>query len=301
MKYRAQAPAKLNLLLHVLGREASGYHAIETLFIKLALHDVVDIDTSVSHRSLTCDGPMMPTQGLGAPEQNLAYRAAELFAERAGWATGFAISVEKHIPVGGGLGGGSADAAAVLRALNAIAPQPLSRSALLELAGALGSDVPFLVSDALLAWGWARGDRLLALPALPPMPVQLITFREGVNTGAAYKALGITAASIAGACSYDAGTFASWESILEIATNDFERAVPALHGGVAEWLPRLQAEARRLRAAGQPSLALMSGSGATCFLVHPPDFAPEWPDRLVNAQVVHTSTASAIVSPERIA
>lgn len=300
MSMRVLASAKLNLLLRVLGREASGYHSIETLFIKLNLHDVVVVNTAVSHRTLSCDGPMMPTNGLGPMEQNLAYRAAELFTERAKWATGFAISVEKNIPVGGGLGGGSSNAAAVLRALNAMAPQPLAPAELLEIAGALGSDVPFLVSDALLALGWGRGDRLLELPALPSVPVQLITFSEGVNTGAAYQALRITAATHAGATAYAPDAFASWGQISGQAVNDFERTVPTFHQGVAEWLPRLRSQASRLSAGGFPALALMSGSGATCFLVHPPGAAPEWPEAPGGARVVHTSTASAIVPPPRI-
>ncbi len=299
-RVRVEAPAKLNLLLRVLGKEASGYHAIETLFVKLALHDTVEVDTSVAQRTLTCAGPLMPAAGLGDPQQNLAYRAAELFAERAGWATGFAINIEKNIPVGGGLGGGSADAAAVLRALNLMAPEPLSSQELLQLAGALGSDVPFLVSDALLAWGWGRGDRMLVLPALPQMQVQLIAFEEGVSTSAAYQALGVTATTQAGAAAYAFGSFASWERVAAASVNDFERAVPAFHAGVARWLPRLRAEASRLQEQGAAAMALMSGSGATCFLVHAPDALPELPDAQPDERIIQTSTASAIVPPERM-
>lgn len=183
---RVQAPAKVNLLLRILAREAGGFHGLESLFVKLALHDLVTIHIDGPGRSLRCEGPTMPAGGLGAPEENLAWRAAERFAEVAGWPTGFDITIDKQIPVGGGLGGGSADAAAVLRGLNAIAPTPLSTAELLALAGTLGSDVPFLASDAVMAWTWGRGDRLLTLPPLSPMDATLVTFADGVHTGAAY-------------------------------------------------------------------------------------------------------------------
>ena len=130
-----RAHAKINVLLRILAREASGYHGIETLFQRLALHDVVQVAVNEAPRALTCDGPGMPAGGIGAPEHNLAWRAAALYCEAARWHTGWQITIRKHIPVGGGLGGGSADAAAVLRALEALCPTPLGLARLLELAG----------------------------------------------------------------------------------------------------------------------------------------------------------------------
>jgi 4-diphosphocytidyl-2-C-methyl-D-erythritol kinase len=318
---RVEAPAKVNLLLRILARETSGYHTLESLFVKLALHDVVTVHTDTTTRSLTCEGPAMPAGGLGAPEQNLAWRAAVRFAEVANWPTGFAITIDKQIPVGGGLGGGSADAAGVLRALNAIAPVPLAPAVLLALAGELGSDVPFLASDAVLAWTWGRGDRLLALPALPPMTVQLVTFQTGVNTAAAYAALAASRATAtsraagaaaaggsvgAGAYAYPADAFANWRSIGALATNDFEGVVPSLHEGVAAWLPMVHAAAARLRGANVPAVGLLSGSGATCALVHPT--GATIPTELTSAGVtlpfgarlLTTATATAIVGPAPI-
>jgi 4-diphosphocytidyl-2-C-methyl-D-erythritol kinase len=262
----------------------------------------------VSDRTLQCDGPSMPASGLGAPEDNLAWRAAERFAEAAGWPTGFAITIDKHIPVGGGLGGGSADAAAVLRGLNAIAPTPLPAAELLAIAGTLGSDVPFLTSDAVMAWTWGRGDRLLTVPPLSPMAATLVTFPDGVNTGAAYAALAAARGGSAhpGAVAYAADAFASWASIAALAANDFERVVPALHPGVAGWLPVVQQAAAMLRAAGEPGLGLLSGSGATCVILHPPDsgfnLGTDDADAALpfGAQLVDTRTASAIVAPEPI-
>jgi len=273
-----RAHAKINLLLRILAREASGYHGIETLFQRLALHDVVHIAVNEAPCALMCDGPSMPAGGIGAPEQNLAWRAAALYCETVQWATGWQIAIEKHIPVGGGLGGGSADAAAVLRALEALCPTPIGLPRLLALAGTLGADVPFMVLDVPLAWAWGRGDRLLPLPALPEMAVTLVAFAEGVNTGAAYGAFA-RAREAEGAAvlahAYHAEAFASWPNVCALAANDFEQVVPALHAGVAAVLPALRAEARRLGDAGAPAVGMMSGSGATCFLLHPNEGAAE--------------------------
>lgn len=266
-----RAHAKINLVLHILAREANGYHGIETLFQRLALHDVVRVALS-RDRALHCDGPMMPAGGLGAPESNLAWRAAQLYSEETRWDTGWAITIDKHIPVGGGLGGGSADAAAVLRALNAMSPTPLSRERLLELAGTLGADVPFMLLGVSRAWAWGRGDRLLVLPPLAPASVMLFTFAEGVNTGAAYGAFAALRAAngeTVQARQYAADAFDSWERIAAIAANDFELVVPTMHAGVRETLTSL----RRITAAAPQStrdtIGMMSGSGATCFLLSP--------------------------------
>lgn len=272
---RVAAHAKLNLVLHVLAREASGFHGLETLFQRLALHDVVTVTVGTPDCALRCDGPAMPEAGLGPPERNLAWRAAQAYVGATGWDTGWHIMIEKHIPVGGGLGGGSADAAAVLRALEELCPAPLGRERLVALAGTLGSDVPFLVLDAPRALAWGRGDRLLPLPALPAMPVTLVAFRQGVDTGQAYRALAeeratgarATDAAAVRALAYPADAFGRWDTVAALATNDFESVVPRMHAGVAAWLPRVRAIASRLRAEGAPAIGLMSGSGATCFLL----------------------------------
>ncbi len=269
-----RAHAKINLVLRILAREANGYHSIETLFQRLALHDVVTVRVGGSGHSLICEGPTMPPGGLGPSEQNLAWRAAELYAREARWDTAWAITIDKRIPVGGGLGGGSADAAAVLRAMEAMSPSPLGLARLLELGGTLGADVPFLTLDVSRAWAWGRGDRLLVLPPLPSVPVTLFTFAEGVNTGAAYGAFAAMRAASgdrASARAYGVDALASWAQIAEIAENDFERVVPTMHTGVADVLPMVKALAAERRASGAPAIGLMSGSGATCVLVSPDD------------------------------
>src|SRR5439155_17951914 len=136
------------------------------------LGDGVHVRATSSGRTVDCQGPAMPDQGVGPAEKNLAYRAAVAYQDATGWPAGFAIEIEKRIPVGAGLGGGSSDAGAVLRALDALAPNPLGRR-LPALAAGLGADVPFMTLESPLALAWGRGDRLLPLPVLVPRPVVL--------------------------------------------------------------------------------------------------------------------------------
>ncbi len=292
-----RAHAKINLLLRILAREASGFHSIETVFQKLALHDVVHVATNASGRLLSCDGPAMPSGGIGAQEDNIAWRAAVAFTDATQWDTGWEIAIEKHIPVGGGLGGGSADGAAVLRALNALCPHPLDHAALIALGGTLGADIAFFVSEASLALAWGRGDRLLTLTPLPQMAVTLVAFLTGVHTGQAYAALARSRAEEAShtstfpyaAGAYASDAFSSWENVCAVAANDFEAIVPAMHTGVATTLPLVRAAAHRVRELGAPGIGMMSGSGATCFVVHP-NGIDVTPDVGATARVVRTET-----------
>ena len=119
---RVLAQAKINLLLRVGPRDQAGYHQIVTVFQRIDLADEVLVRVGGSVRTLDCTGPRLPSRGLGAPEDNLAYRAAVAYAERAKWLRGFSVELTKNIPTGGGLGGGSSDAGAVLRALDALDP-----------------------------------------------------------------------------------------------------------------------------------------------------------------------------------
>ena len=318
---RAFGHAKINLVLHVLARETSGYHNIETLFQALELADVVDVSLTNNERALSCDGPAMPNEGIGPVESNLAHRAAVAYTKATRWDTGWRIDIEKHIPVGGGLGGGSADAAAVLRALESLAPQPMGNHALMDLAGTLGADVPFLLSGASLAWAWARGDRFLPMHALPRMEVTLLSFAEGVNTGAAYGAIAnartnrdaparsdisenvetaaiaaaVTHPCVSSAVQYPGDAFASWSSIAGMAANDFESVVPSLHAGVARWLPVVRKASSRLTESGVPAIGMMSGSGATCFVLAPPGLTPEL-GATTDMRIIRTHTLSTIAS-----
>ncbi len=268
---RCAAQAKINLFLRVLAREASGYHQLETMFQRLELADDVVVRVGVAGRSLDCDVDVGPV------EHNLAWRAAVAYADATRWPDGFAIEVGKHIPVGGGLGGGSADAGAVLRALNALAPEPLGRSDLLAFAGALGADVPFLATELPRALAWGRGERMLALDPLPVRAVHLATFGEGVSTAAAFEAHAARSRPATGPrpIVWDLERVARWDDVALIATNDFEPVVFASRPDIAEMRELFADVARQVDAEVQEGdgddvpFSLMTGSGATVFLASP--------------------------------
>jgi 4-diphosphocytidyl-2-C-methyl-D-erythritol kinase len=251
---RTLAQAKINLALRVLGPETDGYHAIETVFLRLELGDDVELRITSGKRSLRCfemrDWPA---------EANLAFRAAALFSDETGWPKGFEIEIVKNIPIGGGLGGGSADAAAVLRILNALAPKPVSEEVLLDLAGVLGSDVPFLASDNAMALAWGRGDRLLRLDPLPSRDVQLFFPPYGIDTGEAYDLLDESRGSTASRNpELTTEMFANWDSAAKNSVNEFEPVIR----------PRWPEIDTLLTRGAQFGLFYrMSGSGSTVFKV----------------------------------
>ncbi|AHG90505.1 4-diphosphocytidyl-2-C-methyl-D-erythritol kinase [Gemmatirosa kalamazoonensis] len=274
---RVVAQAKVNLFLRVLAREATGFHQIETLFQRLELGDGVAVRAGVSGRALDCRGA-----DAGPVERNLAWRAAVAYADATGWPNGFAIEIDKAIPVGGGLGGGSADAGAVLRCLNALSPSPLGASELLAVGAPLGADVPFLTTESPLALAWGRGERMLALESLPARRVHLALFDEGVSTAHAYAALAARrdrSHERPRPILWQAGRLARWDDVALVASNDFEAVVLAERTDVAEVRRLFGAVSQRIDdtdggdAGATPGdtapFALMSGSGATVFLASP--------------------------------
>jgi 4-diphosphocytidyl-2C-methyl-D-erythritol kinase len=155
--YEVPAPAKINLFLHVVGRRADGYHALQTVFRFIDLADTL-------HFELRRDGAIVRTDALPGVtfDTDLTVRAARLLQTTTGVRLGASIGLEKRIPMGGGLGGGSSDAATTLIALNRLWRTGLSRSELLRLAGSLGADVPvFVFGQSAFAEG--RGDILSAV------------------------------------------------------------------------------------------------------------------------------------------
>ncbi len=152
------APAKLNLFLHVVGRRDDGYHLLQTLFRFIDLNDTL-------HFTLRADGAVNRINALEGvpPEQDLCVRAAKLLQHETGCKSGVDIVLEKSIPMGGGLGGGSSDAATTLLALNRLWNLGLSRQRLMKLGLRLGADVPvFVFGDNAFAEG--VGEQLQAFP-----------------------------------------------------------------------------------------------------------------------------------------
>lgn len=280
---RVAAQAKLNLVLRIVGRERSGYHQLVTLFQRIALADDVTVRVDVHGRSLDC-----ASADVGPAEHNLAWRAALAYAEAARWPGGFAIEIAKHIPVGGGLGGGSADAAAVLRALDALAPDPLGDQRLAAIAVALGADVPYLTTTHALALGTGRGERLLARTPLPERDVLLLLPPFGVSSTDAFA----WHAADRGDASYDAAppplpAPLTWALVGQLATNDLEHTVFARH-------PLLRDMREQLHEAGAP-IARMSGSGSTVFGVFGARRAADDPaPAIAGVRVLRTHTVASV-------
>jgi len=251
---RTLAQAKINLALRVFGKEADGYHSIETVFLRIDLGDDVEVRTTGGTRSLRC----LEMRGT-RPEENLAWRSAEMYARETGWPKGFEIEIVKNIPIGGGLGGGSADAAAVLRILNALSSKPIPADELLSLAGRLGSDIPFLASDHVMAFSWGRGEKMLAIDPLPPRDIQLFFPPFGINTGEAYALLDAERGSYTGeGPQLTAEMFGDWDSAAMHSVNDFEAVIRPRWPAIDALLARGERYGLFYR---------MSGSGSTVFKV----------------------------------
>lgn len=181
------SPCKINLVLRVLGRRSDGFHELETLFHPVALYDELRFEVGGRSVELECSDHTLPRD-----DSNLVVRAAEAFREAAGISEGIRIHLEKHIPQQAGLGGGSANAAWTLRAMNRLFGNPIASHAMHDLAERLGADIPFFLLDGP-ALGFGRGERLEPLdffPALSDHWVLLLHPGFGISTAWAYRELG---------------------------------------------------------------------------------------------------------------
>jgi 4-diphosphocytidyl-2-C-methyl-D-erythritol kinase len=187
-----EAPCKVNLHLRVKERRVDGYHELESIFLALAFGDTLRL------KALEKPGPIVLSREYripgGAetpplpPERDLIYRAAVLFREKTGFDKALRIRLKKRVPLGGGLGGGSSDAAAVLRGLDALAGTALSREALASMAGTLGSDVPFFLAPGA-AWVSGRGEQVRPLKVPEKLRVVLVNPGFPSDTARAFRRL----------------------------------------------------------------------------------------------------------------
>lgn len=186
MRVTVEAPAKLNLTLDVVGRRADGYHELESIMQSVDITDTVtaEPDSTVGAVSLTVSGNAIPCD----PEKNTAVRAARLFLQTTGVGTGVRLTVHKRIPQQAGMGGGSADAAAVLVALDALYGTHLPTEELCAMGARIGADVPFCVLGGT-AYVTGIGEKLIPTAPLPPCYFTVAQPAEGVSTAAAYAAL----------------------------------------------------------------------------------------------------------------
>jgi 4-diphosphocytidyl-2-C-methyl-D-erythritol kinase len=246
-----RALAKINLDLRVLGRRPDGYHEIRTVFQTISLADRLSLEFEAHRKTelnLDC--------GVDIPD-NLALKAAQLCLDEMRLTARVSISLEKHIPMGAGLGGGSSDAAAVLLALPALANGAISMDRLVAIARELGSDVPFFLIGGR-AVGLGRGTELYPLPDLPRAGGVLVAPGIHVSTPAAYKSLNrgdLTTESLQN--NINSFQAVVWGGSGLAGVNDFEVAVFRQH-------PSLRSLKRKLIALGA-NPAMMSGSGSSIF------------------------------------
>lgn len=240
-----RAHAKVNLGLSVLGRRPDGFHEVDTLLVRLALHDTLTLTPAAAGVRLEVRGADL---GI-TPTQNLAYRAAELYLGAAAKARGVVIELTKRIPAAAGLGGGSADAGAVLRGLARLYPADVD---LPGLAAQLGSDVPFFAADLKAARAAGRGETLAPLD-VPELHLVLVNPGVGVSAGAAYAALERATPPL------EQGAI-----LARLARGDAPGYVNALEAGVVGLEPVVGEVLNALRRTDLGGV-LMSGSGSTCF------------------------------------
>jgi 4-diphosphocytidyl-2-C-methyl-D-erythritol kinase len=235
------APAKLNLALHVRRRRPDGYHDIETLFAFCADGDVVRAEEGEELFAIA--GPF--AGALAGQGDNLVTRAAAAFRSTFRIAAAHAIRLEKNLPVASGIGGGSADAAATLRALARLHGVALGDPRLNAIAADLGADVPACLAG-MTAFGSGRGDALSAVAGVAGTPVLLVNPGVAVSTAAVFAAWdGIDRGPL------DPG---AWRE----GRNDLALPARTLTPVIGDVLAALAAQPR-------VTLARMSGSGATCF------------------------------------
>jgi 4-diphosphocytidyl-2-C-methyl-D-erythritol kinase len=251
---RIRAPAKINLSLRVVGKRRDGYHLVDTIMFPVSLYDEIEITRSNSDRrgrlQVTCDHPQVPSG-----KRNLVYQAAELLLGKQAIRKPLRIHIRKRIPVGAGLGGGSSDAAATLRALNRLYRLKKSRRELLALGASLGADVPFFISGRP-ARARGIGDKLTPLGSMPRLWAVILYPGFPVSTRWAYRNLSFKLTKGIGNTSLNR-LMRDRKELARSMVNDLEKVVFRRY-------PRLAALKERLVQEGAAA-ALMSGSGSSVF------------------------------------
>ncbi|HEY3056529.1 MAG TPA: 4-(cytidine 5'-diphospho)-2-C-methyl-D-erythritol kinase [Thermoanaerobaculia bacterium] len=229
--------AKINWALRIIGKRADGYHEIETLFQTISLHDTITI-THAERMSIACDDPHVPCD-----DTNLVMRAAHALG-----VPPVHFALQKRIPTGGGLGGGSSNAAATLVALDEMFELRTAHERLHEIALSLGSDVPFFLVGGR-AYATGRGEQLTKLPAGAPIPLLLLFPDKRVSTADAFSLIREFSKPVGIDRYREARNLLDHPDLL---VNDFEKVILAR-------LPNLK---NRLLEAGA-AWAGMTGSGST--------------------------------------
>jgi 4-diphosphocytidyl-2-C-methyl-D-erythritol kinase len=276
------APAKVNLYLHVIGRRADGYHLIDSL---VAFADIGDQVMARPAKSLSLEITGPEAANLDARgADNLVLRAAHALAEHTGIVPGAALCLEKNLPTAAGLGGGSSDAAAALRALTSLWRLPLNPTAMAALGRRIGADIPACLY-ARAAWVGGVGERIDPTPHLPQTGIVLANPRRPLPTAAVFAARSGPFDDAAGRFSPMPKSAVELARALETCHNGLTPAALALVPAIGNVLAALA----RLPGA---LLARMSGSGASCFALFPDRAAAERAGKALAAAEPHWWTAS---------
>lgn len=247
------SPAKINTILRVTGARPDGYHTLQMVMVPLAFGDTITIssETASEHRiQLTCSDPT-----LACDATNLCHRAAAALQPHTTTPQRVIIHVEKRIPMGGGLGGGSGNAAAVLSALNQMWGVGLSKAALGEVGAQLGADVPFFCYG-VPAICEGIGEKITPLTRFPKLSILLVNPGFHLSTPSIYKAYdqGLTPNMSRGSCPK---LFEGLQEVAATLENDLQEVAEAIH-------PVIRSIRHELIAQGAVA-AQMSGSGPTVF------------------------------------
>jgi len=261
MTLHQKSPCKVNLILNILGKRPDGFHELETVMQPVDLCDELTFERAGTGLQLSCSHPELPTDA-----RNLVHRAASSFLADARITDGVRIHLQKNLPLAGGIGAGSANAAVTFAALNELFGSPLPRARLQELAAALGSDVPFfLYHQPALATG--RGEQVRPLEAFPALRGRAFFLAHpgfGIATPWAYQNLARFPAALHGR----AGRAQRLISLLQ--AGDLPLAAAEFHNSLEapafDKFPVLALYQEFLRANGA-LVSLMSGSGSTTFAI----------------------------------
>lgn len=274
MNALVRAPAKINLRLKVVGKRADGYHLLSMLNARVSLSDELRfsiIEEGGVFLTVTSPGGAgqteSPPTGLERVQDNLIFKSASLYLDRAGIKQGVRIELAKHIPMGAGLGGGSSDAATTLLALNEIF-EAFNESHLLQLASEIGSDVPFfIVQSTALVNGVGEEVKRLPLEVLQGQPVMLIYPNEHSSTPEVFKRFHYNPSNVdieeerrrLSALSACVASGSAWSEVLSLVDND-------LQAGVLVMSPRCRELAALLDQA-EGTVWSMTGSGSAFFVL----------------------------------
>ena len=255
-----KAPAKINLFLKIINRRPDGYHEVISLMQKVELFDILELSREGETVRLSCPGSDLPED-----QDNLVYRAAQAFIAATGEKTGIRIYLEKKIPVAAGLGGGSSDAAAVLRGLNILLGAGLNLEDLARIARPLGADVPFFIQDYSAAIATGIGDRLEEFEPLKGLWLLLVNPGFGLSTKWVYENFPLTT----GANPYILARVRKMqENPLEATPSLFIEFGNDLEVVSMGRFPEIGEIKNELKLAGAV-VSLMSGSGPTVFGLFP--------------------------------